>query len=485
MRLICRPNPSLNFNNTDKFVNFGVSKSGNNYTVNNLDYKIYKVSDASDILIDTSNGLTKNNNNDTLSYFYNYQIIKIPYNEFSFDNNTTTTYKIIPSFSSGNILEGQTNPPTLTDYLVGGCFSNSITNSINYLSSNVNNDYTVTQIFPSATASTHIGTVQPLSSGLILKFNKNEVKLMKDDTTYIAVGNVKSDGNVYSYGTIQNVFGNINRTWDNSNWPNDARIISSKPQSKTFTTSFEKYTGYKIKATKENKNEVKIVGDFKFTFSGVVNQINETTLIQNGNNSPEVNSIKSQSSSAISTVTPTKPYAVFHAIIPYSFINMFPHFYNNNNLALTGDANITININNNGLILYVPMTFAFCYRYNYEVWRSSNQSNIDVNVIRKVTINFSGVGIVTVATTSKNSDVISDEVDYGIGGLLLDTERGRGTLYRNGNNTGKYATKILVDNSSLSIKMIDFFNTYTFKDTTLDKVHDYWYQPRLYVDDVV
>jgi hypothetical protein len=474
MKLICPKKSNAENTHVYKYNSyietFGVTKNTGEYiySVNNLDYNVY---DANDISLNTVNGLTSNNNKDTISYFYNYQIIKLSYDEFSFDNNTTTTYKIVPSstLTSKNILEGQTLPPILTNYLAGGCFSNPITNSINYLSSNVNNDYTVTQNFPTATAPMHIGTIQPLSTGLILKFNKNEVKIMKDDNTYVTIGNVQSNGKVYSYGNTAGPFGTpIN--FNSRNW-HTGTIISSLHQSKTYTTNFEKYIGYKIKNTKENKNEVKMLDNFKFTFNEYENIINKTTLIQNGVNSPEVNSIKTKSINAISTVTPTKPYAVFHAIIPYSFINMFPYFYNYNSNAHTGSLNITINnINNNGLILYVPTLTFFTEKQAYNNYRTKYANEFVEGVIRRINIKFNGVGIVTIATTSINDVVISDDNVYGTTNpdntTYLDWTAnvsavyyipdGKGTLYRNGNNTNKYATQVSVDNSIITIKMLDF-----------------------------
>lgn len=170
---------------------------------------------------------------------------------------------------------------------------------------------------------------------------------------------------------------------------------------------------------------------------------------------------------------------------------MSTYFYNGRSSAITGTANIKINgLNNNGIILYIPSSYLF-YQEDFEDFKNEKiidpsgntirrEDQFNGNIVRQVNITFSGKGYVVVATTSINRDVISDLNQYydvvpplDFMHTLSTINDHDWTLYTNGNRSGKYIKKILVDNSVVRIKMIDF----CYHDGNIT-----YYQPRFFIE---
>lgn len=110
------------------------------------------------------------------------------------------------------------------------------------------------------------GKFTPTNLGLMVDFNKDQIKLNYDGTKYITTGNVKSDGSINA---------NTRNSWVD---PSNVEHVGENQQS-VYTKNFlnSSYSGYTIPAANAKSYTKTILGNFKYSFTSSTD-INQTSI---------------------------------------------------------------------------------------------------------------------------------------------------------------------------------------------------------------
>lgn len=436
------------------------------YTTIDLRYKVYEVIDLSDNSIQTDSYDKKTTHDESfLSRIYDYQCIKIT-------GENLGNYKIQASDYYNNtndtksIIEHDDLVPPVKFYLFGASGMNVIGNYISYY----NGQYEPHRNDSGGRGGVVIGTFKNnftnnshsysnvLTNGIRCWFRTDNATITSLDLSnnYFA-GNVnRSTGDVNTTVTKQNTDTILEITDNGSNQDyNDKHDTVYNTPVSIPGVAKKSYNTELIYTVKDANGNSYIDNSIKYNVSD--NRYTDI-LDQYGVESPYVPERKRASSAASSKTIGTPQYAVLIARIPYAFINMFYYFYETkyssgyaNGLQFkdTGDsssdiADISIDINNNSVILYIP-TLAVDFdkagqnRTLREIIVEFNGNNnvIFMTEIRPETNNPND-GIYVVDNNKYKDD--ADHEEY----INNDSRDGIYHIHYNGDRTRKYYAKVYV-----------------------------------------
>lgn len=353
-----------------------------------------------------------------------------------------------------SILELDTFVPPLKFYLFGDSRMTQITNSITY---NENN--------PSDQLYRHVRNGEGAIGGVVIGTLKDAIDL-KNDINFVIndiSGNIRlynNSGREFYAGGVNYETGYVNNTSSDT-----SDIVSyTKPGERHYRDpgSWMSYawTAYGI-PSKTNTPDLEYVVNYSTT-GRLIQKLyynNDGVLFsklqQYGIESPHVNAASKQTRSGNSVKIGTPGYAAFCARIPYAFINMYHHFYipmqqqflsSNYKLSQTKDK-ITIDINNNGVILYIPRLSIMgtltngIYDMSDTIGSNGLLNYVDITFIGSNSVIFCMPSDDINNSNPGSHNYISDG-NYYRGHTVVGDSQDVTTLYFNGNNTQKYQFKI-------------------------------------------